>query len=120
MWKICCSVNRRTYELCEAAEGGEEIAKMYVTGRGACCHDNQLHFNCHRMNVLQGRSLYALQNLLTLLPQDSLGGKDQVWGVWHTLLELLQQEGRFLHADALVGVLGVLLEKLSAYGSVVC
>ena len=93
---------------------------MCVTREGAYCHDNHLCY-LHRMDVLQGRSLYAMQNLLTVLPQDSLGGKDNIMGVWHSLLEFVRLGGRFLHAhtSALVGVMGVLLEKLSTYGSMV-
>ncbi|KAL5467505.1 hypothetical protein EMCRGX_G031746 [Ephydatia muelleri] len=97
VWKICCSVNQHTYKLCETVENGEEIAKI--------------------MNTLQGRSLCAFQNLLTVLPHDALGGKNHLVGVWRSLLELMQSGGQFLHPDALAEVMGALIENCSAHGS---
>ena len=71
------------------------------------------------MNTLQGRSLCAFQNLLTVLPHDALGGKNHLVGVWRSLLELMQSGGQFLHPDALAEVMGALIENCSAHGSLV-
>lgn len=95
--KICCSINGHTYKLCEAVEGGKEIAQI--------------------LNTLQDRSLCALQNLLTVLPYGVLGGKDNLVGVWRSLLELMQHGGEFLHPTTLVDIMASLIEKLGTHGS---
>ena len=69
------------------------------------------------MNTLQGRSLCAFQNLLTILPHDALGGKDYLVGVWHSLLALMQIGSQFLHPNALLDAMGALIENGSAHGS---
>jgi len=70
----------------------------------------------HRLNAVQGRSLLALQNLISALPHTGWGGEDNMVAMWSSLLTLLEAGGDFLHADGIAGTIMVLIERLDNLG----